>query len=161
MLDYVEIGKRLIELRKNCGWTQDDLAGKLHTSRQNLSKWETGKAPLPIDVIHELYHLFSVSADYILCFDNTKDVICKRGVDIFRGYEDARESVVEKIIHNWYKGNLHEVFCQFTPQERMRILRGIREGTTYADKKALDKVLYPNEKVYLGGLQYEIRESNH
>ncbi len=38
----MEIGNRLNQLRKLSGMTQEQLAEKLHVSRQTISKWEAG-----------------------------------------------------------------------------------------------------------------------
>nr|WP_252893111.1 helix-turn-helix transcriptional regulator [Lentilactobacillus otakiensis] len=37
------VTKQLIHFRKLNGLTQDDLANKIHVSRQTISHWETGK----------------------------------------------------------------------------------------------------------------------
>ena len=36
----IEFANRLAELRKEKGYSQEDLAGKLGVSRQAISKWE-------------------------------------------------------------------------------------------------------------------------
>lgn len=33
---------KMIELRKQNGWSQEELAAKLNVSRQSVSKWESG-----------------------------------------------------------------------------------------------------------------------
>lgn len=35
--------ERLKEEREKRNWSQNDLAEKIHVSRQSVSKWETGK----------------------------------------------------------------------------------------------------------------------
>ena len=41
-MDALETGKRIQELRKNHGWTQKDLAVRLHVTDKSVSKWERG-----------------------------------------------------------------------------------------------------------------------
>ncbi len=38
----MELGKKIYQLRKLSGMTQEQLAGKLSISRATLSKWENG-----------------------------------------------------------------------------------------------------------------------
>jgi transcriptional regulator with XRE-family HTH domain len=53
-------------LRKERGWTQEQLAAQIHISRQALSKWEVGSAMPDIEHIIRLSKLFGVSTDYLL-----------------------------------------------------------------------------------------------
>ena len=43
VMNAVETGKRIQELRKMRGWTQKDLADRLHVTDKSVSKWELGK----------------------------------------------------------------------------------------------------------------------
>ena len=38
----MSFGEKLQALRKARGWSQEELAGRIHVSRQTLSKWESG-----------------------------------------------------------------------------------------------------------------------
>lgn len=41
-MDPLETGKRIQDLRKNHGWTQKELAERLHVTDKSVSKWERG-----------------------------------------------------------------------------------------------------------------------
>jgi DNA-binding XRE family transcriptional regulator len=43
--------ERLKQEREKRNWSQNDLAEKIHVSRQSVSKWETGKNYPSIEVI--------------------------------------------------------------------------------------------------------------
>ncbi len=58
--------ERLIELRKERGYTQKYVAEYLQIDRSNYSKYELGKLALSIEILVELSKLYSVSTDYIL-----------------------------------------------------------------------------------------------
>ena len=60
-------GEKLQELRKARGWSQEELAGQIHVSRQALSKWESGGAVPDTENIIALSRLFGVTTDYLLC----------------------------------------------------------------------------------------------
>jgi transcriptional regulator with XRE-family HTH domain len=53
-------------LRKNYGWSQEELAEKMSVSRQSVSKWESAAAIPDINKILELGKLFGVTTDYLL-----------------------------------------------------------------------------------------------
>ena len=35
------LAEKIMELRKKNGWSQEELAEKIHVSRQSVSKWES------------------------------------------------------------------------------------------------------------------------
>ena len=63
---------RIRDLRKEAGWQQSDLADMLSSSRQAVSKWETGQIDLNTDTIRRLCEIFHVSADYLLGFSSRR-----------------------------------------------------------------------------------------
>ena len=58
--------KNLESLRKQKGWSQDDLADRLNLTRQAVSKWETGSSKPDIDNVKNISQLFSVKIDDLL-----------------------------------------------------------------------------------------------
>ena len=60
------IGKKLRELRKERGWTQEELGERLHIHRSTVSYWETGFTDPPLEMARALALLYGVSADYLL-----------------------------------------------------------------------------------------------
>lgn len=57
---------KIIQLRKQRGWSQEELAEQLDVSRQSVSKWEGGLSLPDLNKILQLSSLFSVSTDYLL-----------------------------------------------------------------------------------------------
>lgn len=62
----MSIAERLQELRKQSGYSQEQVAEMLGLSRQAISKWESGQGKPEIDNIVKLTEIYDVSADYIL-----------------------------------------------------------------------------------------------
>lgn len=60
------LADKIIQLRKQYGWSQEDLAEKLNVSRQSVSKWESGNSIPDLDKIIKLSGLFGVSTDFLL-----------------------------------------------------------------------------------------------
>ncbi len=60
------MSEKIIALRRQNCWSQEDLADRLDVSRQSVSKWEGGQAAPTVDKLLELSRLFGVSTDYLL-----------------------------------------------------------------------------------------------
>ena len=62
----MEFSKKLQELRKKKGLTQEQLAKELFVSRTAVSKWESGKGYPNIQSLKQIADLFSVTIDQLL-----------------------------------------------------------------------------------------------
>lgn len=60
------IGEKLLQLRKKSQLSQEEVAEKLHVSRQTISKWETDQSTPDFDKIIPLCELYKISADELL-----------------------------------------------------------------------------------------------
>jgi len=60
------IADKILKLRKENGWSQEELADKLNVSRQSVSKWESAQSIPDINRIMDLSNLFGVTIDYLL-----------------------------------------------------------------------------------------------
>lgn len=61
--------EKLMQLRKERGWSQEELAEQLDVTRQTVSKWELGATTPEMDKLVNISHLFSISIDELV--DNT------------------------------------------------------------------------------------------
>lgn len=57
---------KIIALRRQQGWSQEDLSEQLDVSRQSISKWESGASVPELDKILKLSRIFGVSTDCLL-----------------------------------------------------------------------------------------------
>ncbi len=62
----IEIANRLVQLRKQHGLSQEELAAKLGLSRQAISKWERAEASPDTDNLILLSRVYGVSVDELL-----------------------------------------------------------------------------------------------
>lgn len=60
------LSEKIAALRRQKGWSQEELAERLGISRQSVSKWESGASVPDLDRIVKLSVLFEVSTDYLL-----------------------------------------------------------------------------------------------
>lgn len=67
----MELGKKIYELRKLSGMTQEQLADKLNISRQTLSKWENGASMPDVESAVRISELFHTSLEELLLEEET------------------------------------------------------------------------------------------
>ena len=70
----MEFNEKLQELRKQKGFTQQELAKALFVSRTAVSKWESGRGYPNIDSLKQMSKLFSVTIDELLSGDQLLDL---------------------------------------------------------------------------------------
>lgn len=63
---FVELGKKIQELRKSKNMTQEQLAQALFVSRTAISKWESNRGYPSIDSLKALSSFFEISLDDLL-----------------------------------------------------------------------------------------------
>ena len=60
------LGKRIAGLRKQAGWSQEELGARVGVSRQAVGKWESDKATPDLAALMALSELFGVSLDVLV-----------------------------------------------------------------------------------------------
>jgi transcriptional regulator with XRE-family HTH domain len=60
------LANKIIQLRKQSGWSQENLAEVLNVSRQSVSKWESGNSIPDLNKILKMAEIFGVTTDYLL-----------------------------------------------------------------------------------------------
>lgn len=107
----LEFGSRLARLRKERGYSQEELAEKLGVSRQAVSKWERGEASPDTDNLIALAALYEITLDALIQGDSQTKETRKECVHIgFDGIhvENEKESVhvsLSKGVHVEADGN--------------------------------------------------------
>lgn len=65
-MDQKKIGEFIAALRKERGWTQEELGSRLNVSNKTVSRWETGNYMPPIEMLAELGREFEVSLNELV-----------------------------------------------------------------------------------------------
>ncbi len=60
------LGEKIKEARKQCGFSQEQLAEKMAVSRSAVAKWEANNGLPDVDNLKALAQLLNVSVDYLL-----------------------------------------------------------------------------------------------
>ena len=73
----MDLGKKILELRKKENLSQEQLAKKMNVTRQTISKWELNETTPDIKQAKELSKLFKISLDELTENDMTTLVMQK------------------------------------------------------------------------------------
>ena len=65
-MDQVKIGKFISSLRKEKGYTQEQLAEKLNVSNKSISRWENGNTMPDLSLIPKLCEILGISINELL-----------------------------------------------------------------------------------------------
>jgi transcriptional regulator with XRE-family HTH domain len=81
------LADKIIRLRKQFGWSQEELAEKMNISRQSVSKWESTNSIPDLNRIIMLAEIFDVSTDFLL----------KDDIETFDSITESKESNIIQI----------------------------------------------------------------
>ena len=104
----LEIASRLVKLRKEKGFSQEELADKLGISRQAVSKWERAEASPDTDNLILLARLYDVSLDQLLITDAKDEEIKSEVVDQIK--KDTEESDKKEESHSLFINIFRSVY---------------------------------------------------
>ncbi|NQY65054.1 MAG: helix-turn-helix transcriptional regulator [Alteromonadaceae bacterium] len=81
------LADKIVKLRKQFGWSQEELAEKMNISRQSVSKWESTNSIPDLNRIIMLAEIFDVSTDFLL----------KDNVEAFDSLSEGKETGIIQI----------------------------------------------------------------
>lgn len=98
------IGERIRSARKAAGMSQEELGRKLGIGKSSVSEWESGKRPLPMDVMEQISEELNVGVPYLMGWNVALDgnpivseSFSPAALDIARRYDVLPESA-QKLI---------------------------------------------------------------
>lgn len=102
----MSVGERIIELRKQAGLSQYELAKAMEVSRQAVSKWETGQAYPDVMNLIRLSEILDTDLEYLATgrrtFGRRPPVVIKTTETVEKVVEkpvvQVQETIVEKVI---------------------------------------------------------------
>ena len=93
--------KQIEFLRRKKGWSQSELANRLHISPSTIGMYEQGRREPPIDILIAMAKEFDVSIDYLITgthrisVDTETNLIKERNVDAFSTLKNlSREELI-------------------------------------------------------------------
>ena len=93
----MDLGKKIIEMRKNKNLSQEQLAEVLNVSRQTISNWEDGKFYPDIDALVKISKCFNISLDDLLASDSNILNHLKVSTDIVRSNKNILYAILLNI----------------------------------------------------------------
>lgn len=75
----VTLGQRIAQLRKERGWTQQELATKLGVAQQTLAHYEVARIRMPASTLPQLATLFTTTIDELAGHAQQRQAANKRG----------------------------------------------------------------------------------
>lgn len=86
------VGSKIKEFREARGWTQDQLAEKLNTTRQTISRYESGTRKTNQDVLFDLSVLFNVKIDSFFPERESKSAASQKNIGLLAAHIDDNVS---------------------------------------------------------------------
>ena len=132
------LNERIKQLRKKSGFTQLELAEKVHVTDKAVSKWETGEGNPEISILIELAKIFNVTLDYLLTGKETeKEIIvmskielcCKEdnvelfnelSIDVLKGKDENGKTILD-YIEKYESKNIYFAFADKLVKEKIKI----------------------------------------
>ena len=98
----MEWNKALTKIRKEKGYSQQQIADHFFTTQQQYSKYETNQQEMTVTRIKDLCKLFNVSADQLLGINYYEN---EEGITISK-YEELKEEFCDLITWARYQGHI-------------------------------------------------------
>ena len=97
--------EKIYQLRRQNGWSQEDIAQRLHVSRQSISKWENALSMPEGTKLSEIARLFQISLDDLLSEDPIASPFASAYCSLQRDIAHLQEAedflkAVRKIAHS-------------------------------------------------------------
>ena len=95
----MNLGDKIMTLRRKQGWSQEELAGLCQVSRQSVSKWESGQSVPDLDKILVLSRIFGVSTDFLLKEEYEREEIAAKEETVMQSSESYPGADAEEMNH--------------------------------------------------------------
>ena len=90
----MEFNNKLYTLRKQKGFSQEELANRLNVSRQTISKWEVGESTPDMENLVAISELFEISLDELVLNKVPEEADSSAQVVKSEFYSDIKENVL-------------------------------------------------------------------
>lgn len=94
----MDLGKKIIEMRKKAKLSQEQLAEKLDVTRQTISNWENSKFYPDIDALVKISKCFNISLDDLLSYDNKVLQYLKDSTDVVKSNKKLLYAILLNIL---------------------------------------------------------------
>ncbi|MDD4211967.1 MAG: helix-turn-helix transcriptional regulator [Bacilli bacterium] len=127
-------GTIFVEMRKEKGWTQDEVAQKLNVSPQAVSKWENDLSYPDVTILVDIANLFGTSVDHLLGKDDVQTATM-----VAKAEKKPLNQMLLKVIVNSSDGDKVRINL---PLSLIKIVidSGLDPATITTNKKAFENI---------------------
>ena len=133
------IGNQIKTFRKSAGFTQDELAKRLNTTKQTISRYEKGERKANQDMLFKLCDIFDVSIDDFF------PIVSKNAVESTNPLPDASDLLTQQIT---------DKVVQLTTQNKKIVLRTSEELLESQKNEEETKINEVSEVIQLYSYDY-------
>lgn len=94
----MEFNNKLYELRKQKGFSQEELANRLNVSRQTVSKWEVGDSTPDMEKLVAMSDLFGISLDELVLDKSPEPAPVEQMPVKSELYSEIKTDIKEKVL---------------------------------------------------------------
>lgn len=94
----MEFNNKLYELRKQKGFSQEELANRLNVSRQTVSKWEVGDSTPDMEKLVAISDLFGISLDELVLDKSPEPAPVEQVPVKSELYSEIKTDIKEKVL---------------------------------------------------------------
>lgn len=140
-----KIGDTISQLRKEKGWTQNELAEMLKVSDKAISKWESNKGDPSIEFLPILAQLFDVSLDYLMTGKEKEDkIITISKLELCAKKDDVDMYKELKLSSDYKDENGKTIFDYVFKYESCNIFKVIMNSGNYISRHKDDNQFLEN-----------------
>jgi transcriptional regulator with XRE-family HTH domain len=114
------LGERVKQLRKEAGWSQGDLGGRIGTDSQRVSRYENGRITPSVDALVRIAEALDVSIDYLLVEDAPRRPLHVADADLAARLADLAELAEDD------RASLLHMLDALVTKNRLKALAGER-----------------------------------
>ncbi len=115
---------KIMTLRKQRGWSQEELANQLDVSRQAIYKWESGLTTPELEKIKKLTEIFDTTFEELLN-DDKELVLNKKEADSISEPQISEEPVEQRVKYHY---NINEEISQPVGQDKKKEISPNKKG---------------------------------
>lgn len=100
---YIDIGKRIRDLREQNNWTRDFLSERLNISTMYLSQLEKGQRSSSLQLTIKIAEAFDISLDYLIHGEKSIDVDKSEVIGLVNKASKRQLEIVKTVLLNLKK----------------------------------------------------------
>lgn len=152
----MELGKKIIEIRKCHNMTQEEFADKYYVTRQTISNWENGKSYPDLETLVSISDDFDISLDTILKGDKKMVSNISKEQKNGKKYNKVKKLFIVVLILVAFAFGFYGVcYNQTKPELENKFNNAIKENGFIAENHPAESEMYEMYKDE-DGIQYRI-----